>query len=60
MLSYVYQADHLRMETLQQMHRILTVRQAARGLLVLGEYFQRLKALSSLWADRRRDSHEPT
>ncbi|XP_057969906.1 transcription factor TGA1 isoform X2 [Malania oleifera] len=45
-------ADHLRQETLQQMFRILTIRQAARGLLALGEYFQRLRALSSLWASR--------
>lgn len=35
------QADHLRQETLQQMSRILTIRQAARALLVLGEYFER-------------------
>ncbi|KAM7261580.1 hypothetical protein ACFE04_020657 [Oxalis oulophora] len=50
-------ADHLRQGTLQQMSRILTTRQAARGLLALGEYFQRLKALSSIWATRPR---EPT
>ncbi|KAF3440192.1 hypothetical protein FNV43_RR18473 [Rhamnella rubrinervis] len=48
-------ADHLRQETLQQMSRILTTRQAARGLLALGEYFQRLRALSSLWATRPRE-----
>ncbi|KAF7834239.1 transcription factor TGA4-like [Senna tora] len=53
---YVKQADHLRQETLQQMFRILTIRQAARCLLALGEYFQRLRALSSLWANR---PHEP-
>uniref|UniRef100_A0A803KSN8 Uncharacterized protein n=1 Tax=Chenopodium quinoa TaxID=63459 RepID=A0A803KSN8_CHEQI len=52
--AFVHQADHLRRETLQQMHRILTVRQAARGLLALGEYFQRLRALSSLWCSRPR------
>lgn len=49
------QADHLRQETLQQMSRILTTRQAARGLLALGEYFQRLRALSSIWATRPRE-----
>ncbi|KAL6339014.1 hypothetical protein AAG906_024165 [Vitis piasezkii] len=54
-VSFVNQADHLRQETLQQMVRILTVRQAARGLLALGEYFQRLRALSSLWATRPRE-----
>ncbi|XP_011025631.1 PREDICTED: transcription factor TGA1-like [Populus euphratica] len=52
---FVQQADHLRQETLQQMSRILTTRQAARGLLALGEYFQRLRALSSLWATRPRE-----
>ncbi|XP_071722673.1 transcription factor TGA1-like isoform X2 [Rutidosis leptorrhynchoides] len=52
LVSFVNQADHLRQETLQQMCIILTIRQAARGLLALGEYFQRLKALSSLWATR--------
>lgn len=55
LVSFVNQADHLRRETLQQMHRILTIRQAARGLLALGEYFQRLRALSSLWSNRTRE-----
>ncbi|TYG46418.1 hypothetical protein ES288_D11G255200v1 [Gossypium darwinii] len=52
LVSFVNQADHLRQETLQQMSRILTTRQAARGLLALGEYFHRLRALSTLWATR--------
>ncbi|XP_054820975.1 transcription factor TGA4 isoform X2 [Prosopis cineraria] len=52
LVSFVNQADHLRQETLQQILRILTIRQAARCLLALGEYFQRLRALSSLWANR--------
>lgn len=51
------QADHLRQQVLQQMSRILTAHQAARGLLALGEYFQRLRALNSLWSARFR---EPT
>ncbi|XP_022562492.2 transcription factor TGA1-like [Brassica napus] len=62
LVSFVNQADHLRHETLQQMRRILTTRQAARGLLALGtpplalgEYFQRLRALSSSWATRHRE-----
>jgi transcription factor TGA len=55
LVSFVNQADHLRRGTLQQMSRILTTRQAARGLLSLGEYFQRLKALSSIWATRPRE-----
>ncbi|KAI5588019.1 hypothetical protein POPTR_005G082000v4 [Populus trichocarpa] len=52
LVRFVQQADHLRQETLQQMSRILTTHQAARGLLALGEYFQRLRDLSSLWAIR--------
>ncbi|XP_061337428.1 transcription factor TGA4-like [Gastrolobium bilobum] len=50
--SFLIEADHLRHETLKQMSRILTIRQAARCLLALGEYFQRLRALSSLWSNR--------
>ncbi|CAI9116386.1 OLC1v1017517C1 [Oldenlandia corymbosa var. corymbosa] len=53
--SFVIQADHLRQQTLQRMSCILTTRQAARGLLAFGEYFQRLRTLSSLWAARPRD-----
>lgn len=49
------QADHLRQQTMQQMYRILTTRQAARALLALGEYFHRLRALSSLWTARPRE-----
>jgi hypothetical protein len=49
------QADHLRQQTLRNMHKILTPRQAARGLLALADYGQRLRALSSLWAARRRE-----
>ncbi|KAJ8769696.1 hypothetical protein K2173_005299 [Erythroxylum novogranatense] len=56
LVRFVSQADHLRKETLLQMHRQLTIRQAARGLLVLGEYFQRFRDLSSLWTTRH---HEP-
>ncbi|XP_041015400.1 transcription factor TGA7-like [Juglans microcarpa x Juglans regia] len=53
--GFVNQADHLRQQTLQQMSRILTTHQTARGLLALGEYFHRLRALSSLWAARPRE-----
>ncbi|TYH65383.1 hypothetical protein ES332_D06G052100v1 [Gossypium tomentosum] len=53
--GFVKQADHLRQQTLQQMARILTTRQTARGLLALGEYFHRLRALSSLWSARPRE-----
>ncbi|XP_030463339.1 transcription factor TGA4-like [Syzygium oleosum] len=55
LVSFVNQADHLRQETLQQMSHHLTTRQAARGLLALGEYFQRLRALSTLWTTRPRE-----
>ncbi|XP_019174139.1 PREDICTED: transcription factor TGA7-like isoform X2 [Ipomoea nil] len=54
--SFVNQADHLRQQTLLQMSRILTTHQAARGLLAFGEYFQRLRSLSSLWAARPRET----
>uniref|UniRef100_A0A0E0BDW9 DOG1 domain-containing protein n=1 Tax=Oryza glumipatula TaxID=40148 RepID=A0A0E0BDW9_9ORYZ len=38
------------------MHRILTTRQVARALLVISDYFSRLRALSSLWLARPRDA----
>ncbi|WCJ24542.1 bZIP transcription factor family protein [Euphorbia peplus] len=53
--NFLYQADLLRQQTLQQMHRILTTRQAARALLVISDYTSRLRALSSLWLARPRD-----
>ncbi|XAR65407.1 hypothetical protein NMG60_11009530 [Bertholletia excelsa] len=53
--SFLHQADLLRQQTLQQMHRILTTRQAARALLVISDYMSRLRALSSLWLARPRD-----
>ncbi|XP_020255629.1 transcription factor TGA1-like isoform X2 [Asparagus officinalis] len=54
-ISFATQADHLRQQTLQRMSKILTTRQAARGLLALGDYCQRLRALSSVWAARPRE-----
>lgn len=56
LVRFVGQADHLRGETLQQICRILTTRKAAVALLALGEYLQRLRALSSLWASRPNTS----
>ncbi|XP_026409251.1 transcription factor HBP-1b(c38)-like isoform X1 [Papaver somniferum] len=53
--NFLDQADLLRQQTLQQMHRILTTRQAARAFLVINDYFSRLRALSSLWLARPRD-----
>lgn len=55
LVRFVVQADHLRQETLQQICRILMPRQAARSLLALGEYLQRLRALSSCWSSRPRE-----
>ncbi|XP_044977627.1 transcription factor LG2-like isoform X2 [Hordeum vulgare subsp. vulgare] len=54
--SFYQQADNLRQQTLHQMRRILTTRQAARCFLSIGEYYRRLRALSSLWASRPRDN----
>lgn len=53
--SFIRQADHLRQQTLKQMQRLLTIQQMARGLLAMGEYFNRLRALSSLWLARPKD-----
>ncbi|KAF7823235.1 transcription factor TGA9-like isoform X2 [Senna tora] len=50
--GFIRQADNLRQQTLHQLCRLLTVRQAARCLVVIGEYYARLRALSSLWASR--------
>ncbi|TYI51693.1 hypothetical protein E1A91_D12G193800v1 [Gossypium mustelinum] len=53
--NFLHQADLLSQQTLQQMHRILTTRQAARALLVFSDYTSRLRALSSLWLARPRN-----
>ncbi|XP_035544489.1 transcription factor TGA2.3-like isoform X1 [Juglans regia] len=53
--GFLRQADNLRQQTLQQMHRILTTRQSARALLAKNDYFSRLRALSSLWLARPRE-----
>ncbi|XP_028557311.1 transcription factor TGA2.2-like isoform X5 [Dendrobium catenatum] len=53
--NFLRQADNLRQQTLQQMHRILTTRQSARALLSIHDYFSRLRALSSLWLARPRE-----
>ncbi|XP_074320569.1 transcription factor TGA2.3-like [Silene latifolia] len=53
--GFLRQADNLRQQTLQQMHRILTTRQSARALVAINDYFSRLRALSSLWLARPRD-----
>nr|GMC72291.1 transcription factor TGA9-like isoform X3 [Ipomoea batatas] len=50
--GFIRQADNLRQQTLHQLCRILTVRQAVRCFLVIGEYYGRLRALSSLWISR--------
>ncbi|XP_004498677.1 transcription factor TGA2.2 isoform X2 [Cicer arietinum] len=53
--GFIRQADNLRQQTLQQIHRILTTRQSARALLAIHDYFSRLRALSSLWLARPRE-----
>ncbi|XP_078443762.1 bZIP transcription factor TGA10-like isoform X2 [Wolffia australiana] len=50
----VRQADELRRQTLHRLNQMLSTRQAARCFLALGEYFHRLRALSSLWQARPR------
>ncbi|XP_057442425.1 transcription factor TGA3-like [Lotus japonicus] len=57
--NFVNQADHLRQQTLLHMSRILSTNQAVRGLLALGEYFHRLRALCSRWNERSCDSMSP-
>ncbi|CAH8386590.1 unnamed protein product [Eruca vesicaria subsp. sativa] len=54
--GFIRQADNLRQQTVHQLRRILTVRQAARCFLVIGEYYGRLRALSSLWLSRPRET----
>lgn len=54
--GFVHQADNLRQQTLHQLRRLLTVRQAANCFLVIGDYYHRLRALSSLWASRPREN----
>ncbi|XP_078438552.1 transcription factor TGA2.3-like [Wolffia australiana] len=53
--NFLRQADNLRQQTLQQMHRTLTIRQSARAHLAINDYFSRLRALSSLWLARPRE-----
>ncbi|TVU11710.1 hypothetical protein EJB05_45312, partial [Eragrostis curvula] len=52
---FVRQGDLLRQQTLQEMRRTLNTRQTARALLIVNDYFSRLRALSSLWLARPRD-----
>ncbi|KAI3453004.1 hypothetical protein Pfo_009667 [Paulownia fortunei] len=53
--NFLHQADLLRLQTLQQLQRILTTRQAARALLAINDYKSRLRALSSLWLARPKE-----
>ncbi|GER42951.1 bZIP transcription factor family protein [Striga asiatica] len=55
LVRFVAQADHLRQETLQQLLQILTPLQAAQAFINLGEYFQRLRTLSSVWSSRPQE-----
>ncbi|XP_072996322.1 transcription factor TGA2.2-like [Typha latifolia] len=53
--NFLRQADNLRQQTLRQLHKTLTIRQSARALLAISDYFSRLRALSSLWLARPRE-----
>ncbi|KAL3357379.1 hypothetical protein AABB24_017869 [Solanum stoloniferum] len=53
--DFLLQADNLRRQTLEQLHRVLTTRQSARALLVISGYFSRFRVLSSLWLAILRD-----
>lgn len=53
--GFLHQADILRQQTLHRLCRILTVRQAAKCFLIIGEYYSRLRALSSLWSSRPKE-----
>ncbi|KAG7012700.1 Transcription factor TGA9 [Cucurbita argyrosperma subsp. argyrosperma] len=57
--GFIRQADMLRQQTLHQVRRILTIRQAARCFVVIGEYYERLRALSSLWELHERGELVP-
>ncbi|KAK6778917.1 hypothetical protein RDI58_025635 [Solanum bulbocastanum] len=52
--AFLRQADNLRHQTIHRLHQILTTRQAARCFIAIGDYFHRLRALSSLWQARPR------
>ncbi|URE07112.1 IKI3 family [Musa troglodytarum] len=50
--EFVSQADNLRQQTLHHLRQHLTIRQAARCFLAIGEYYTRLRALSSILTSR--------
>lgn len=56
LVNFIIQADNLRQMTIEMVSGKLTIKQAARGLLALGEYLQRLRTLSSVWENH---SSEP-
>ncbi|XP_073024468.1 transcription factor HBP-1b(c38)-like [Primulina eburnea] len=53
--DFLSQADLLRQQTLQQLLRILTIRQAAHALIVISDYKSRFRALNSLWLARPKE-----
>ncbi|XP_073284471.1 transcription factor HBP-1b(c38)-like [Primulina huaijiensis] len=53
--DFLHQADLLRQQTLQQLLRILTIRQAAHALIVISDYKSKFRALNSLWLARRKE-----
>ncbi|XP_059669563.1 bZIP transcription factor TGA10-like [Cornus florida] len=54
--GFVRQADNLRQQMFHRLDQILTIRQTARYFLAIAEYFHRLRALSSLWLARPRQT----
>lgn len=56
--THCSQADSLRQQTLQKLHQTLTIRQAARCLVAIADYFHRLRAISTLWAARPRHDQQ--
>ncbi|CAH9099745.1 unnamed protein product [Cuscuta epithymum] len=54
-LEYLYrlvdQGDHFRKIMLDKICSLLTTRQATQALVAMGEYLERLRNLSSLWAE---------
>ncbi|XP_042459124.1 transcription factor TGA2.2-like isoform X7 [Zingiber officinale] len=54
--GFIRQADNLRQQTLHQLRCNLTMRQATQCFLSIGEYYARLRALSSLWISRPREN----
>ncbi|RAL43998.1 hypothetical protein DM860_014135 [Cuscuta australis] len=58
LVNFIIQADNLRLMTIEMVSCKLTIKQAAWGLLALGEYLQRLRTLSSVWENHLNEPAE--